>query len=394
MKSKKLHLSLLTFFQLCVAGSFIPILSMYLMVHLKFSAIQAGVVLSVASIPSIVAPFISSFIVDRIITSRKFLIICQTGGALIILLLSFEQNYFAVLLTYLAYMLLLTPTYALVNILIFHNLEDRNSFGSIRLWGTVGWIFAGWLISFIWNNWDSPKSYPFALQISALFSVIVVILTIKLPKVKLERSKHVSILPKEALAVLKRPEVIFIFILTFICAAADRFLSYGMPLFLKEIGTAQGNIPMILSFGQFPEILMLFALAPIIKKLGFKRIFLISLVLQVTRYTIFWINGPLLLTYFGISIHGFIYALFYAGSTIYLDNFTDEKSRGGVHQIHTLIYAGVAGLLGNLLAGIVANSVQIEGEIDFKVFWSIPAITAVVTLLTLGLFMKKLKKAK
>lgn len=392
MKSKKLHLSLLTFFQLCVAGSFIPIISMYLMEYLKFSAIQVGVILSIASIPSIIAPIVSSFLIDRIITSRKFLIICHIGGAIFITLLSFEQNYILVILTYFLYMMLLTPSYALVNILIFHNIKDSSAFGSIRLWGTVGWIFSGWLISFIWNNTTSNKSMPLALQISAIFSIIVVLLTLKLPKIKLEKTTNVSLLPKETIDVLKNPRVIFIFILTFIIAGADRFLAYGLPLFLKDIGTPQGNIPMVMSFGQFPEIFMLFALAPIIKKLGFKRIFIISLVLQVARYTIFWYNGPLLLTYFGISLHGFIYALFYAGSSIYLDNFTDLKSRGSLHQLHTLIYAGVAGFLGNFVAGVIANNASIDGIINFRQFWMVPGIISIGTLLILGLFMKRLKK--
>ncbi|MGL1891027.1 MAG: MFS transporter [Spirochaetaceae bacterium] len=392
MKSKKLHLSLLTFFQLCVAGSFIPIISMYLMDYLHFSAIQVGVILSIASIPSIIAPLISFFIVDRLITSRKFLMICQISGAIAITILSFQQNYISVIFTYFIYMMLLTPTYALVNILIFHNIKDSSAFGSIRLWGTVGWIFAGWLVSFIWNNTSSTRSMPLALQISAIFSIIVVILTFKLPKIKLEKNVKLTLFPKQTIEVLKNPRVIFIFALTLICATADRFLSYGLPLFLKSIGTSQNNIPMIMSFGQFPEIIMLFALAPIIKKLGFKKIFLLSLILQIARYTIFWFNGPLLLTYFGISLHGFIFALFYVGSTIYLDNFTDINSRGSLHQIHTLIYAGVAGFLGNFMAGIFANRVMINGVINFELFWLVPGLISVGTFVVLALFMKRLKK--
>ena len=68
MKSKRLHLSLLMFFQLCVVGTYVPILSMYLKVYLGFSGIQTGIILSLASIPSIIIPFLSAWIVDRIIT--------------------------------------------------------------------------------------------------------------------------------------------------------------------------------------------------------------------------------------------------------------------------------------------------------------------------------------
>ncbi len=393
MKTRKLHLSLLMFFQLCVVGAYSPIFSLYLMDYLNFTGTQIGVILSTSAIPSIAAPFIGALIVDRIITSRKFLAVCQAGAAVIMFLLSNETGYISFMITYLIYMILLVPTFALVNALVFHNSDDSNNFGSIRVWGTIGWIVASVMITLLWKKAEvNPSMIPYALKLSALFSVIVVILTLKLPKLKLEKKEKVSIIPKETFNVIIKPEVMIILIAVFFSSCADKFYFFGTPLFLQDIGVVKTYIPTVMSLGQVAEILMLFGLGAILRKLGFKNIFILALFMQVLRFVLFYISGPLGLTLLGVSLNGFIYALFYAASTIYLDNFTDEKSRGGVHQLFSMITVGASSLFGYLLAGWASDNFRIGELINFKIFWTFPTILSILTLLIITLFMKRVKK--
>jgi MFS family permease len=389
MKSKKLHLSSLMFFQLCVVGTYVPILSMYFKEYLGFSGLEVGVILSLASVPSILVPFLSAWVVDRIITSRKFLTYCHIGAAILITLLSFETNYTLVLVTYFCYTILLVPTFALVNALIFHNMENSSGFGSIRGWGTIGWVVSSWLTGFLMNMSGGSQNMPLILQLSAFFSIIVIILTLKLPKIELDRNKKVSLLPREALRVIKKPQVILIYLLIFISATTDKFITFGLPLFLSDMGVQQSNVILYLSIGQISEMIMLFTLSATIKKLGFKKVFIFALILQVLRYAIFYTDGPFPLTLFGIFLHGFIFTFFYAAATIYIDTFTDINSRGGVHQLLTLIQVGLAGLIGNFVAGFIAENFVINGEINFKIFWLIPGSVSLLSLLTLAIFMAK-----
>lgn len=393
MKTRKLHLSLLMFFQLCVVGAITPILSVYFKDYLGFSGIQVGVILSFASIPSILSPFFSSWIVDRFITSRQFLAICQILAAILMFLLSVMKNYEAVLITYFIYMILLVPTFALVNTLVFHNTEEAESFGVIRVWGTVGWVVAGWIVSFIWKNTQGPDNMLYAPRLSAIFSLIVVILTLKLPKLKLNKNKTISIIPKEAFSIIVKPEVILLLFTVFISACADKFYFYGTPLFLQSIGVAKDNVLIVLSLGQAPEVIMLFTLGLMIKKLGFKFVFTIALIMQIFRFLIFTINGPIYLTFIGVSLNGFIYALFYAASTIYLDTFTGIETRGGVHQLFSLVTVGIAGFTGNLLAGWFAENFIINNDIDFSIFWKVPLLLSIITLIVLSIFMKRRSKS-
>ena len=58
----------------------------------------------------------------------------------------------------LAYMIAYMPTLALVNSISFRQLTDPSrQFSLVRVWGTVGWITAGLVISFVFH-WDAQEA--------------------------------------------------------------------------------------------------------------------------------------------------------------------------------------------------------------------------------------------
>lgn len=315
---------------------------------------------------------------------------CQSIAGLTILLLSYLTDYKSVLIVYLINNIAMVPTIALVNAIVFHYIDDSHNFGKIRLWGTIGWIAAGWLMSFIWQT--EVKDYSLALKLSAGFSLIVILLTYKLPKLQLDRSKTVTIIPYDAIKVIKRQEIAVMLLLILLMCTSDRFMQYGIPLYLSSKGVSQDKIIFFLSFGQLPEIFMLFSLGYLLKKISFKTLFLIPFSLQVTRYLLYWGDLSLGFTLVAITIHGFVFALFYAAASIYVDKFTSLETRGGVHQIFSMIQVGVAGLIGNYFAGWIAEFTLPNGEINFKLFWSIPVVMSITAFIIMVLFLKRVPK--
>ncbi len=96
-----------------------------------------------------------------------------------------------------------------------------------------------------------------------------------------------------------------------------------------------------------------------------------------------------MLSVVGLSLGGVVYALIFSGALIYLDNHTDERSRGGVHQVFNFFYLGISALVGNSAAGLVAEKYTIDGIINFKAFWCFPGFISLVTLLLIIFIMKK-----
>ena len=78
------------------------------------------------------------------------------------------------------------PTLALVNSISFRQLADPSrQFSLVRVWGTVGWITAGLVISFVFH-WDTQEAVASgALRntflMGAVMSMLLAIFSLTLP---------------------------------------------------------------------------------------------------------------------------------------------------------------------------------------------------------------------
>src|SRR5690606_9837718 len=89
---------------------------------------------------------------------ERILAILHLAGALLLYMLYRSEDFSAFYPYVLAYMILYMPTLALVNSVAFRQMRDPAlEFSRIRVWGTVGWIIAGLVISFVFA-WDSQTA--------------------------------------------------------------------------------------------------------------------------------------------------------------------------------------------------------------------------------------------
>ena len=151
----RLQLSLMMFLEFFIWGAWFVTLGTFLTSNLNATGAQSGSVFSTQSWGAIIAPFIIGLIADRFFNAEKILAILHLVGAALM-----YQMYNATAITVfypyvLAYMILFMPTLALVNSISFNQMTDpEKEFSSIRVLGTIGWIVAGLLISYLFH-WDA-----------------------------------------------------------------------------------------------------------------------------------------------------------------------------------------------------------------------------------------------
>jgi nucleoside transporter len=395
MRYKYLRLSTMMFLQLFILGCIMPIFSLYMRDNLHFSGHQIGLILAMTAVPSLLSPLIGAFIADRIISAEKLLAICNFSGAFVMVGLYSQTGFYPVLFFYLLYGLITGPTFALATTISFHHAPDAvKSFGSIRLWGTLGWIAAGWVFSFIWTTHGSQPSttnLQGAFQLSALFSIILGIYALTLP-VGLKRKKDkVILIPKDSLNIILKPEIISLAILCIIITFADRFYMFGAAPYLKSIGYSEKSIMPILGIGQIPEIIGLFILGLLLKTIGLKKTLLFGTFFELTRFALFIYGKNDLFLFMGISLHGLTYAFFFIPVTIFLDCKSDKSSRAGVHLLFSIITGGLGSFAGNIAAGYAADLTTIAGtnQINFTFFWITPMALSAIGVVSVLFFLKE-----
>ena len=103
-------------------------------------------------------------------------------AAYALLLLAARQQEFKSMMTYmLLYSLLYAPTLALTNSLCFHHMDNVDKqFGSIRVFGTIGWILAGASLTF-WRKTDVAAMSGDMLAMAGACSVAMGIFCCFLP---------------------------------------------------------------------------------------------------------------------------------------------------------------------------------------------------------------------
>lgn len=394
----RIRLSILMFLQVFIFGSIMPVMSLYLTTIRGFSGTQAGIILSMGAFSYLLSPFISAFIVDKIISVERYLSISHFLCFVTMVFYYFQTNFVIILITYLLYMLLLGPTVAMVNAIVFHHEPDaKKNFAKIRIWGTIGWIAAAWIFSYVLlggaTNEAASEKLSLVLLMAASISLLISLYAFTLPRSRVKKTDRVSIIPVEAFKVLLKPDVLLIVSVCFIVFFTDQFYFFGMGPYLDQLGYGKSKIMPMLSLAQMAEIIAMISLGFLLMKSKFKPIIFFGILFNVWRYSALILGTLKPLTISGILCQGLAYAFFYVPVYVYIDNRSDRISRSGVQQLLVMLTFGLGGFMGNFTAGKSRDFFTniATQSVNYDYYWMIPLTFISLILIVFFLFFKEHK---
>lgn len=397
------------FIQFVMMGCTNPIMSLYMKDYMHFSGLQIGSTLSFSVIACFFSPIICSIVADRIIASERFLSIIHILSAALMYTLLQQTSFVPFLIVYILYTAVFNPAGALANAICFHHLHDRNIFGDIRLWGTIGWIAAAWIFGAIVSSGHNSflsNNLRGALELSIIASLILSVYLLFIPSgIKQAKTESSDCKPKSLNSQLNpfsffrqmyRNKILsrnFLALSLFSCfiTLVDRFYVFGAAPFIKSIGYNENDILSILSIGQIPEIFILLVLGSIIKKTGFKAAIMAGIGLEALRFGLFASYHSDIFLFSGILLHGISWALFFVPITIYIDQQSTAETRVASQQLYTFIY-GNGAIAGNVLSGLCLDLSKSSGEsINYTLFWLIPTALSILFLVVFPFCFKEEK---
>ncbi len=392
------------FLEFFIWGAWFVTLGTFLGNNLKATGSQSAAAFSTQSFGAIIAPFIIGLIADRYFNAEKILGILHLIGAFLMYQM-FTSNDFNSFYPYvLSYMIAYMPTLALVNSVSFNQMNDpEKEFSTIRVWGTIGWIVAGLLISFLFH-WDSPEGISNGFLkntflMAGIASAILGLFSFLLPKTpprvnKDEKVKLSDILGLDALRLLKSRDFLVFFISSILICIPLAFYYQNANPFLSQIGMANPTGKM--TIGQVSEVLFMLLLPVFFTKFGFKKTLLVGMLAWVLRYCLFAFGNAsdlsfMLLT--GIALHGICYDFFFVSGQIYTNSKAGEKFKSAAQGLITLATYGVGMLIGFWIAGKVTDAYKIaDNQFNWQTIWLIPAGIAGVVVLIFLIFFKEDRK--
>lgn len=416
----KSRLGMMMFLQYAVWGVWLTILPGYLQGTVEdgglgFSARDVGIILGIAaSVGALTAPFISGQIADRYFSAEKFLAFLLFAGGIVIYIMSSQTTFAMWLGLSILYSVLYMPTLTLTNSLAFSHLDDPDQeFSRVRVWGTFGWIAAGWLFSwvFLMTDLEFTKLPPFltgpdhpegkaqiaiALKVSGILSIIYSGFCFFLPHTPAKKEVE-SIAWQESLAFMKKPSVMWLFVAAILISTihnvyfmqAFTFLTDGVGMKVSSAGPA-------MTIGQVAEVFVMAILGMVILKLGIRGTLVLGGCSYILRFAIWAVIGMsdtvgdagVVIAVLSQSLHGISFACFYVCAFIYIDRVAPEDIRHSAQAMFGISLVGIGPMLSGPVLGILSNQFG-DGEIitNFTGMWAtLSCIALVATGIVLVLF--------
>jgi nucleoside transporter len=350
---------------------------------------------TVNPVAAIAAPFFVGLVADRYFATQKALGTLHLLGGIVLLATpstSGTPTLFIVLL--LIYNLCYMPTLGLTSSLAFHHIEDQErQFPRIRVWGTIGWIIAGLMISFVVTpmlGGVKAEETAWPLYLAGITSILLGLYAFTLPHTPpAAAGQPVSFRSVAGLDAMRQlgSKSFWVFIISalLICIPLAVYYNYTQ-LFLEAARVK--NIAATQTLGQMSEMLFMLAMPLMFRRLGVKWMLVLGMTAWVVRYALFASAAPNAVFWMialGILLHGVCYDFFFVTGQIYVDKKSTPAIRGQAQGFFVLVTYGVGMLIGAQIAGNVYNrflgGAQGLTLPQWNRFWWLPAaFAAAVTL--------------
>jgi nucleoside transporter len=380
------------FLEFFIWGGWFVTMGSYLAANLHTSGAQTALAYSTQSWGAIIAPFIVGLIADRYFNAERLLGAFHIAGGILMYVLYSSREFGAFYPLLFAYMLLYMPTLALVNAISFRQMQEpARHFSGVRVWGTIGWIVAGLVISYMFA-WDSHAGISqgllrntFLMCSIASFALGVYSFTLPATPPRSSAPGPVSLgrlLGFDALVLLRERNFAVFFVASVLICIPLAFYYQNANQFLTEIQVANATGKQTL--GQMSEVVFMLLIPFFLRACGMKLTLLIGMLAWSVRYLMFAFGNAHELAWLlilGIALHGVCYDFFFVSGQVYTDSKAPARDKAAAQGLITLATYGVGMLIGFSAAGLTVDAHVVAGVHDWRTIWLYPAAFAAAVLL-------------
>jgi len=398
------RLSMMMFLQFFVWGSYLVSMGKYLATQFKDDTSITGQAYGTNSIAAIISPLIVGFVADKLLPGRFAMGILHIVGGVLLYLTSKAAGSADFYWLLLGYSLCYMPTLALANSVTFGQLNAaEKQFPAIRVWGTIGWIAAGWAVVYglgpiagsdAEGKPIDPGTTALPFQMGAAVSVALGLYCFTLPADAPTQKKQTTLagsLGLDALRLLGDPSfLVFALCSMLICIPLSVY--YGWTnRYISELGLSATETKM--SFGQISEIVFMLLMPVFLARFGVKTMLIIGMTAWFTRYFLFSFASGMsavenqralmeAMLIGGILLHGICYDFFFVTGHLYTDHKAPKELRASAQGLIALLTYGVGMFAGNMVGAKLEGTYKLaeaKGKVtlDWGAFWFAPALMAV-----------------
>ncbi|MBC5841990.1 MAG: nucleoside permease [Flavobacteriaceae bacterium] len=404
----RLRLTIMNFFQFFVWGIWLISLGGYM--GQTFGPIEGGSIgLSIGRTygsmgwASLFMPALLGIIADKYFSAQKVLGLAHIAAGIAIYFATQATNstemYWVIFATSCFYM----PTIALNNsvsyaVLNKYSFDVQKTFTPIRVWGTVGFIFAMWITDL--TDWKSnTNQFVFA----SIAMIITGIFCFTLPNVPAEnRNSNQTLTSKfglDSFVLFKQKKMAIFFVFAMLLGAALQITNMFGDTFIRDFGSNpeyQGTFGvehsvLIISLSQISETLFILTIPFFLRKFGIKQVMIFSMIAWVLRFALFGIGNPgsgVIFLILSMVVYGMAFDFFNISGSLFVEKETDSKIRSSAQGLFMLMTNGIGAIVGGELAGRTVSYYTVDNKVEWPSVWFSFAAYAFVIMIAFAILFK------
>lgn len=406
MKKIRLRLTVMMFLQFFIWGSWLITIGAYWFQTKQWSGTQFGAIFSTMGIASLFMPSLAGIIADRWANAEKLYGIFHLCGAVILFSIPLINDPFLMFWVMLLNMIFYMPTISLSIAVAYSALKKDGKdvvidYPPIRVWGTIGFIIALWVVSLLHFETTSGQFY-----VASLASLLLGIYAFSLPEcppLLREKKKRslIDALGLTSFSLLKNRKMAVFFTFAMLLGAALQLTNAYGDTFLHDFandpqykGLIAVKYPaIIMSISQISETVFILAIPFFLKRFGIKKVMLISMFAWFLRFGLFAYGNPgdgLWMIVLSCIVYGMAFDFFNISGSLFVEMQSDPAIRASAQGLFMMMTNGVGAVLGSSVSGVVIDRffTYPDNSKDWQGIWISFALYALLVAVLFMIFFK------
>ncbi|MBN1673045.1 MAG: MFS transporter [Kiritimatiellae bacterium] len=345
------------FFRFMAMGSMFPYLGPYFKEYCGATDRDIGLFSMAGAVVALFTDGVWSVLADKASSRARFTAGLCLMSAFVVPMLAFVRDFWSVLAVLLLHALFFSPITPMANSVALEQLGTRGraGFGTIRVWGTVGFLVSLWLIG---PQLDAAG----LLWMFPVFSLGTLVAAGFMWRIPARDRRAASGVLAAAVRALCRKRNVLGFLLAAFFASLGSHMGYVFfSIYARELGANNTLLGRLWSIGVGAEIAMMLFAARLVSRIGVKRLILVGMLGVFAK----WAGMSLASTWWHLLpfqlFHAASFGAFYIGAVSFMDAESPENVRSTAQAVYNILSVTLCRIIAGPLSGEIAGHIGYSG---------------------------------
>jgi len=313
------------------------------------SPTEIGLVLTAGPFISIIAQPLWGYISDKRQTVKEVLLFIMVLALFTSIGVFSSGSFYHIWFFMLLFMFFMTPIQPLSDSLIIAYAQKRGlNYGSIRLWGSVGFSLTALALGIALGSWGI--SY-----LGLMYGLLLTLTMMTALGLEDSNNRQAKINRRELTKLFGNSTLLWFLILTLIVSIPARINESMFSIFMNSLGATKMEIGAASLVSAMSEVPVFLCMSFIFSRFSELSMFVLAAFIYTIRWLLFSIvDRPTTLILLQMS-QSLTFTLFFAASLRYVTRVVPQELQSTGTAVLTATFLGLAGIIGNSLGGYLMD---------------------------------------